>query len=137
MGSEMCIRDSSYGHRTVLQNYSHMNQPLAHSLGANFKELTNICEISQGKWNYKINAMFARVGLDSVGTHYGQNIFASDLDASTGGQYSYGNFNGQGVRTNIFSSYSEVSYKFRWFDVFGSIYYKKSQSDLIHKTMIF
>ena len=131
------VQPYSYGHRTVLQNYSHMNQPLAHSLGANFKELTNICEISQGKWNYKINAMFARVGLDSVGTHYGQNIFASDLDASTGGQYSYGNFNGQGVRTNIFSSYSEVSYKFRWFDVFGSIYYKKSHSILIDKTMIF
>ena len=114
-----------------------MNQPLAHSLGANFKELINIFEIRKGKWNYKLNTMFARVGLDSVGTHYGQNIFASDRDASTGGQYSFGNFNGQGVRTNIFSSYSEVSFKFRWFDLFGSIYYKKSQSNLLDQTVIF
>lgn len=131
------VQPYAYAHKTVLQNYSHMNQPLAHSLGANFKELINIFEISKGKWNYKLNTMFARVGLDSIGTHYGQNIFASDRDASTGGQYSFGNFNGQGVRTNIFSSYLEVSFKLRWFDVFGSIYYKTSQSDLIDQTVMF
>ncbi len=131
------VQPYAYAHKSVLQNYSHMNQPLAHSLGANFKELINIFEIRKGNWNYKLNTMFARVGLDSVGTHYGQNIFASDIDASTGGQYSFGNLNGQGVRTNILSFYSEVSFKLRWFDIFGSIYYKKSQSDLIDQTVIF
>ena len=114
-----------------------MNQPLAHSLGANFKELVNVFEINQGKWNYKIKTIFARVGLDSLGTHYGQNIFISDLDASTGGQYSVGNFNGQGVKTNIVSFHPEVSFKLKWFDVFASFYYRKKQSDLIDQTVIF
>ena len=31
------VQPYTYGHRTILQNYSHMNQALAHPLGANFK----------------------------------------------------------------------------------------------------
>ena len=36
------VQPYTYGHRTILQNYSHMNQALAHPLGANFKEWINI-----------------------------------------------------------------------------------------------
>ena len=131
------VQPYTYGHRTILQNYSHMNQALAHPLGANFKELINILEIKKGKWTYKIKTMFANVGLDSIGTHYGQNIFESDLEASTGGQYSYGNFNGQGVSTTSLSFQSEVSFKLKGFDVFGSIYYRTKKSDLLDQTSIF
>ncbi|MDC0204483.1 hypothetical protein OAJ65_01660 [Flavobacteriales bacterium] len=131
------VQPYTYGHRTILQNYSHMNQALAHPLGANFKELINILEIKKGKWTYKIKTMFANVGLDSTATHYGQNIFASDYDASTGGQASYGNFNGQGVATKINTLYTEVAYSLKWGNVFGSVYYRTKKSDLLDQTFLF
>ena len=114
-----------------------MNQALAHPLGANFKEFINILEIKKGKWTFKLKTMFTNVGLDSLDTHYGQNIFVSDLEASTGGQYSYGNFNGQGVSTTILSFQPEVSFTLKGFDVFGSVYYKAKKSDLLDQTSIF
>ena len=131
------VQPYTYGHRTILQNYSHMNQALAHPLGANLKEWINILEINNGKWNYKVKTIFTQVGLDSLDTHYGQNIFAADYDASTGGQYSYGNFNGQGVATTIFVFEPEVSFSLKWFDVFGSIYFRTKKSDLIDQTLMF
>ena len=87
------VQPYTYGHRTILQNYSHSNQALAHPLGANFKEFIGILELSNERFTYKVKTFFTSVGLDSLNTHYGQNIFESDLNASTGGQYSYGNFN--------------------------------------------
>ena len=131
------VQPYTYGHRTILQNYSHMNQALAHPLGANFKELVNIFKVRNGKWTYQIKTIFAKVGLDSVDTHYGQNIFESDLEASTGGQYSYGNFNGQGVSTDILSFQPEVSFKFQGFDLFCSVYYRIKESDLLNQTSAF
>jgi hypothetical protein len=81
--------------------------------------------------------MYANVGLDSLNTHYGQNIFESDLEASSGGQYSYGNFNGQGIITTSLSFQSEVSFKFKGFDLFSSIYYRTKKSDLLDQTLLF
>ena len=81
--------------------------------------------------------MFANVGLDSLDTHYGQNIFASDFEASTGGQHSYGNFNGQGVNTLMFSLQSEVSLRLGRFDVFGSVLYRTKKSDLLDEGLMF
>ena len=114
-----------------------MNQALAHPLGANFKELITIFEIANGKWTYHIKTMYANAGLDSVDTQYGQNIFESDFEASTGGQYSYGNFNGQGVSTAILSFQPEVSFKFQGFDLFCSVYYRIKESDLLNQTSAF
>lgn len=122
------VQPYTYGHRTVLQNYSHMNEALAHPLGANFKEVISVLE-----FNYnliKLNLKFFRteVGLDSISSHFGQNIFLSDFDASTGGQYSYGNFNGQGVLTTIYSIQPELIYSINNIDLFGSIFYRFKKS---------
>ena len=131
------VQPYTFGHRTVLQNYSHMNQALAHPLGANFKELINILQFKKRDWEYSLKTMLSFVGLDSIGTHYGQDIFRADSDASTGGQSSYGNFNGQGFSTIIFSFQPEVSYKLKSFYVFGSVYYRTKKSDLLNQTSLF
>ena len=91
------VQPYTYGHRTILQNYSHLNQALAHPMGANFKELIFLYELNFNNWEFKFTNIFNRVGLDSLNTHYGQNIFQSDFEASSGGQLSYGNYNGQGI----------------------------------------
>lgn len=131
------VQPYTYGHRTILQNYTHTNQALAHPLGANFKELINILEFSRGKWSCSIKSVFANVGLDSLDTHYGQNIFMSDLDASTGGQYSYGNFNGQGFNTSIFSFQPELSFRLGKFDIFGSVLYRTKKSNILTEELLF
>ena len=131
------VQPYTYGHRTILQNYSHSNQALAHPLGANFKEFIGILELSNERLTYKVKTIFTSVGLDSLNTHYGQNIFESDLNASTGGQYSYGNFNGQGVSTLIFSLQPEISYKLKDLDLFCSLLFRKKISDLHNQTVFF
>lgn len=128
----------TYAHKEAMQSYTHMNQALAHPLGANFKEVVVLGDYSQGKWKLSAKLTFSKVGLDSTHTHYGQNIFYSDFDAvNEGSLHSYGNFNGQGVSTQINTLYTEVAYSLGWFDVFGSVFYKKKKSDLVGQTSVF
>jgi len=127
----------TYAHKEPMQSYTHFNQALAHPLGANFKELVTIVNYSKEKWKFSIKLTHAKVGLDSLYTHYGQNIFASDFDAQgNGDEYSYGNFNGQGVSTIISTLHTEISYSLKWFDVFGSVFCKNKKSDLLDQTSI-
>jgi hypothetical protein len=127
----------TYAHKEPTQSYTHFNQALAHPLGANFKELVALVNYSKEKWNFSIKLTYANVGLDSLYTHYGQNIFASDFDAErNGSSHSYGNFNGQGVATQINTLHTETSYSFKWFDVFGSVFYKNKKSDLLDQTSL-
>ena len=127
----------TYAHKEPMQSYTHMNQALAHPLGANFKEVIAIADYSKGKWKLSTKLTLVKVGMDSVHTHYGQNIFASDFDAQgDGGEYSYGNFNGQGVATQIQTLHTEVVYSLKWFDVFGSVFYKKKKSDLVDQNSL-
>jgi hypothetical protein len=127
----------TYAHKEPMQTYTHLNQALAHPLGANFKEMVSIAEYQYNKWNFRIKYTSAKVGLDSTNTHYGQNIFASDFDAQGDGQeYSYGNFNGQGVLTTINTLQTEIAYPLKWITVFGSIMYKAKKSDLLDQTSV-
>ena len=56
-----------------------------------------------------------------VDTHYGQNIFISDFLASgEGGEFSYGNFNGQGILTHLHTLYAEVNYDLKFAKAFAA-----------------
>ena len=127
----------TYAHKEPMQSYTHSNQALAHPLGANFKELVALVKYNKEKWKFSIKLTHASVGLDSLNIHYGQNIFASDFDAQgDGDEYSYGNFNGQGVATQINTLHTEAAYSFKWFDVFSSVFYKTKKSDLLDQTSL-
>ena len=96
-----------------------MNQALAHPLGANFKENIFIMNHTYKKWGSNLKYTYAVYGSDSVDTHYGQNIFISDFLASgEGGEFSYGNFNGQGVLTHLHTLYAEVNYDLKFAKAF-------------------
>ena len=127
----------TYAHKEPMQSYTHLNQPLAHPLGANFKEFVSLINYTKESWKFSIKLTHAKVGLDSLDTHYGQNIFASDFDAQgDGDEYSYGNFNGQGISTQINTLHTEIVYSFKLFDVFGSVFYKSKKSDLLDQTSL-
>ena len=82
----------TYAHKDPMQTYTHLNQSLAHPLGANFKEMVFLSEYNINRFTFRFKYINAKVGLDSINTHYGQNIFLSDFEAELDGQeYSYGN----------------------------------------------
>ncbi|MFL2574064.1 MAG: hypothetical protein ACJ0P8_06445 [Flavobacteriales bacterium] len=111
----------TYAHKHPMQNYTHMNQALAHPLGANFKENIFIMNYTYKKWGSNLKYTYAVYGADSVDTHYGQNIFISDFLASgEGGEFSYGNFNGQGILTHLHTLYAEVNYDLKFAKAFAA-----------------
>ena len=106
-------------------------------MGANFKEIVNIVKFKKEKFLFSLSTKYIKIGLDSVNSHFGQNIFFSDYDASNGGEYSYGNYNGQGILTHMYVFEPEISYSLKHFDIFSSIYYLKKKSDLVDQTSMY
>jgi hypothetical protein len=110
------VRPYTYAHSRPLENvpgqstasYSHHNQPLAHPLGSNFKELL---------FNFKYRPtkkLFVNMRL--INTIYGQNPeginVGSNILLDTGSKASEeGNFIGQGVNTTMRSLSLDVSYQ--------------------------
>ena len=109
----------TYAHKHPMQNYTHMNQALAHPLGANFKETVFMMSHQFKRWSTNLKYTYALYGGDSVDTHYGQNIFVSDfLAQGEGGEFSYGNYNGQGLKTQLHTFYTELNYDLKAAKVF-------------------
>ncbi|MFH1005573.1 MAG: hypothetical protein V1781_08830 [Bacteroidota bacterium] len=92
------VRPYSYAHEKAEQNYSHYNQPLAHPLGANFKETITFLNYRIGNFFAEIKFNYAIIGDDSIGKNFGNNIFNSDNTAYYGAN-STKNKMGQGVKT--------------------------------------
>jgi hypothetical protein len=103
-------------HRDPMLSNTHMNQPVAHPFGANFYEFVFRSEYKKSTWSAHLNMMYYVTGLDSTGTHYGQNLLQSTFDSPLGNgnipvQY-YGNVVGQGIRHNIMQINAEFRKEF-------------------------
>lgn len=101
----------TYAHKEPVQNFAHLNQPLAHPLGANFREFI-IYGSYRLAYRYYASGRFqvAMTGLDSsAASNVGSNIFLSDFTIP-GFPDSYGNFVGQGLETHIFSADLRAGY---------------------------
>lgn len=111
------VRPFTYAHRDSLENfedfstasYSHFNQPLAHALGANFKELVFHVRYRPTS-NLTLNArvVSSTFGQDQDGENNGGNILLRtglrDRD--------YGHSIGQGVMTDVSIFRFDLSYQF-------------------------
>jgi hypothetical protein len=111
------VRPYTYAHRDTLAslpqysiaNYSHANQPLAHPLGANFKEWLIIARYKPGNKIYlQAKLLMTTYGEDGAGENWGGNIL---LPLETREQ-DYGNFIGQGIKTNVMALNVDASYEF-------------------------
>ncbi|MBL7884243.1 MAG: hypothetical protein JNL69_09250 [Bacteroidia bacterium] len=100
------VRPYTYAHGSVQQNYSHMNQPLAHPLGANFWESVSFLNYRHKRLFVEAKFQFARYGADSATTDYGKNIFMS----YTNRPKEYGNFTTQGFQTNLITASLRAAY---------------------------
>ena len=130
------VRPYTYAHRDTLfsqpqnsvANYSHSNQPLAHPLGANFKELLVLARYKPGNKIYlQAKALLTTYGDDRPGENWGGNILLP-LDSR---ERDYGNFIGQGTKTNIVAFNVDASYEIYhnyFIDIQGM--WRQTKSDL-------
>jgi len=91
-------RPFTYSHGATLQNYAHYNAPLAHPLGANFKESVTFIRYSIKKFQFENQMNFSVYGTDSSTLSYGGNVYQSYNNRAQ----EYHNFTGQGLKNELF-----------------------------------
>ena len=103
------VRPFAYSHNTVILNYGHNNQPLAHTLGANFSELIAIARYRKDRWYGDAKIIVAKRGLelneDNI-PYYGGNIYGTEDNRLSDD----GNDLGQGNSTDFFHTELEGGY---------------------------
>ena len=96
------VRPYTYSHNSIVLNYAHANQPMAHLWGANFKEFILIGRYKYKRWYADAKLIFGKRGLDfNDGTDnfsYGGDIYRNDEDRP----FDEGVEIGQGNETSIF-----------------------------------
>ncbi|HXH99796.1 MAG TPA: hypothetical protein VNI52_05985 [Sphingobacteriaceae bacterium] len=100
-------RPYTYSHRAPIINYGHYNQPLAHPMGANFREFVTIWQYSYKRWNLLGQINSARYGLDEGGKNYGKDIYRSYDEQRIGDT---GNHITQGIKTDFLYIDGRISY---------------------------
>ncbi|MEM7104418.1 MAG: capsule assembly Wzi family protein [Bacteroidota bacterium] len=98
------VRPFTYTHRDESANYTHYNQPLAHPLGANFKEIIAILRY-QPIFPLKLQGrlVYANFGTDIEDSNWGSNIFLNHLERSApdGTDDEIGHRIGQGIGNKL------------------------------------
>jgi hypothetical protein len=102
------VRPYTYTHGVPDQNYAHYAYPLAHPLGANFREFIGSVSLRRNQWELLIHGMSAAMGRDSLDrtSNVGQNIFLS----YTTRHAEYGHKTGQGLKTRMLQSHIRFTY---------------------------
>ena len=99
----------TYAHKIPAIAYTHMQQALAHPLGANFREFIAIGNYDFKRFYVQAKLQLAQLGIDSNGSHNGNNIFRSDYDIA-GFPKSYSNKLLQGLKTDLFNTEFKIGY---------------------------
>ncbi|MBP7273110.1 MAG: hypothetical protein KA974_04675 [Saprospiraceae bacterium] len=128
------VRPYTYAHAESAESYSHHNMPLAHPLGANFKEAIGILRYQPIK-KLMIEGRFIvqKYGDDIDSTNWGSNILLSYKSH----EQDYNNEIGQGIGADQTIIALEASYQL-WHNVFIDFDYfrrnKKSQLSNFNQT---
>lgn len=92
------VRPYTYSHGTTYGSYSNYLQPLAHPVGANFKELIGIARFQPiPRLNITGKAIMIQTGQDASGQNWGTDILKTNRTK----QQVYGNKIGQGNAVDI------------------------------------
>ncbi|MGI9541661.1 MAG: hypothetical protein ACR2MX_00295 [Cyclobacteriaceae bacterium] len=116
-------RPYTYAHKTTFTNYSHYRQPLAHPLGANFKEFLVVAKYQPTPRLSLIGKIISsNYGSDADSTNWGGNIQLNYLTH----EQEYNNEIGQGIANDLFYGSFTASYhlKHNLFIDFKQIYRK-------------
>nr|WP_321230630.1 gliding motility protein RemB [uncultured Psychroserpens sp.] len=98
------VRPYTYSHNSIVLNYAHNNQPMAHLWGANFSEAILIGRYNYKRWFGDAKFIFGKRGFDfNDGTdnfNYGSNIYRTEVDRNANSGITVG----QGNTTNVFQA---------------------------------
>ncbi|MGB7841895.1 MAG: gliding motility protein RemB, partial [Salinimicrobium sp.] len=104
------VRPYTYSHNTIVLNYGHNNQSMAHQWGANFRELIGIARYRHGRYYGSLKAIYGKRGFDfntfSDDAAYGGDIYRTEDDRP----YETGVKIGQGNTVNSIYAETEVGY---------------------------
>jgi hypothetical protein len=104
------VRPYTYSHNTIVLNYAHFNQPMAHLWGANFRELVLIGRYYYKRWFADAKIILGQRGLDfntpEDSFAYGGDIYTTENNriGDTGITI------GQGNKTNSFMTELQAGY---------------------------
>ncbi|MDB5253834.1 MAG: hypothetical protein JWP27_3003 [Flaviaesturariibacter sp.] len=111
-GETNVVRPFTYSHRDSVANYTHYNQPLAHPLGANFREWIGIARYNPiPKLLIVAKGIYYMQGRDTSAVSFGSNIFLPNVAPYRQGDYGY--TIGSGVRTKTALANLLVSFELR------------------------
>ncbi|OAB80568.1 gliding motility protein RemB [Cochleicola gelatinilyticus] len=104
------VRPYTYSHNTIVLNYGHNNQSLAHTLGANFSEFIAIARYNRGRVFGDLKLIFAKRGFefnnDKDDFFYGADIYGDEDNRVR----DLGNEVAQGNTTDFFHAEIEAGY---------------------------
>ena len=130
-------RPYTYAHYNRVSNYAQMNQPLAHPLGANFREFVGLMNYSYRRFDFQAQLLYAFYGTDPEGLNYGMDL---NKDYRTHVN-KYGNFVGQGIATDLYFGELKVAYlinpKYNLRVELGGVFRNETSSVINMKTNLF
>ncbi len=101
------MRPYTYSHYTPIYAYSHYNQPMAHILGANFREGLFIARYRYRRLMFKAQMVKSMYGDDyGDGVSWGKDVLMPNTHRSS----DYGIYIGQGLKTNVLCGDMSVSF---------------------------
>ena len=100
------VRPYTYSADEEIKNYGHLNQPLAHPYGANFREYLFIGNYNIKRFTFRAQAGYSKYGQDTLNSNYGKNIYLSYETRKA----DFGNYIGQGILTHLYYGSFNVSY---------------------------
>jgi hypothetical protein len=101
------VRPFTYTHQSGYTSYTHYSQPLAHPLGANFREVLAIVRVQPWRFlNASFKAVYYTKGLDQNALNYGGNILLSYNQRVQ----EYNNTVGQGRKVDVLFLDATLSY---------------------------
>jgi hypothetical protein len=123
------VRPYTYSHNTRYGSYSSYLQPIAHPLGANFKEFIGIARYQPlPRLNLTGKLIYAKVGRDSTGTNWGGDI----LKDNSVRQQDFGNAISQGVKNDIVTASFTASWQLAHnMFIDASILIRRSESPVV------
>lgn len=132
------VRPYTYSHNTVVLNYGHNNQSLAHTLGANFSEFVGIARYQRGRIYGDAKIVVAKRGLEfntqTDSSFYGGNIYGTEDDRVS----DEGNTLGQGNTVSFFHAEVQAGYVINPatnLKIYGSFIFRNFSPDVATETV--